>query len=438
MNPAARAAAMAVAACLAAAVVTSGVRRRAAAQTVDVQRARTLVVGTPQGGARADRVDAARTGRAREALPSGGLRIEWRASVGELVEHAPLVDTAGVTYVVGTRGEVGAVGRDGVERWHVPTGAMQPGPAALLSDDAVVFVDAAGEAVAVRDGALRWRLRFGRGDAARPAPLPLDDGGVVVATTQDLAAIDAEGHLRARTTLPEPTTFPLVAALGKVVAIGASGTVWTWTPGAPEPVRAASFGTPIADGAALANGRTLLAVSAGQTQLLAVDLDRPGLGSSATTRAVAPAGLFLGPPAVHGATARLLVTTATTELAVAFDASGTEVSRNVLAMHPPPVAADGGAGALLPPPHTPPLVDDGGRLAFATSDGSVGVVSGGGSEVVADACPVAVATVGRLPAIAGMAPLETGTIVVVCTSGTLLAVRGSQPRPSSPAAAGGR
>ncbi len=438
MSSPARAATLYVAACLAAAVVAGGLRRRAAAQTVDVQRARTLVVGTPSGGARADRIDAARTGRAREALPSGGLRIEWRASVGELVEHAPLVDTAGVTYVVGTRGEVGAVGRDGIERWHLATGAMQPGPAALLSDDTMVFVDAAGEAVAVRDGALRWRRRFGRGDAARPAPLPLDDGGVVVATTQDLTVLDAEGRLRARATLPEPTTFPLVAALGRVVAVGASGTVWTWIPGAPEVLRAASFETPIADGAALAGGRTLLAVGAAQTQLLALDLDRPGLASAATTRAVAPAGLFLGPPAVRGSTAHLLVTTPTTELAVAFDASGSEISRSVLAVHPPPMAADGGAGALVAPAHAPPIVDDAGRLAFATSDGTVGVVTGAGSEALSDACPVAVATVGRLPAVAGMAPLETGAFVVACASGTVLAVRGSPARGGGPSPMRGR
>jgi hypothetical protein len=252
----------------------------ARAQPIDVQRARTLVVGAPAGHARTDRLDAARTGRTREALPSAGLRTEWRTSLGELIEHPPLVDGNGVSYVVGARGEVSAVGPDGTERWHVTTGAMQSGPGTLLSDDTLVFVDAAGEAVAVREGAVRWRLRFGRSDAARPAPLPLADGGVVVATTQDLASLDAEGHERARTTLPEPTTLPLLSALGKVVAVGASGTVWTWTPGAPEVTRCGAFGSPVADGAALADDHTLVAVNAAQTHLLAIDLAHPSAATS--------------------------------------------------------------------------------------------------------------------------------------------------------------
>jgi outer membrane protein assembly factor BamB len=403
----------------------------AIAQTIDVQRARTLVVGTPSAGARMDRLDAARTGRTRDPLPSSGLRTEWRASLGALVEHAPLVDADGVAYAVGTRGEVSAVGRDGTERWHAATGAMQPGPAALLADDSVVFVDAAGEAVAVRAGAVRWRVRFGRSDAERPAPLPLADGGVVVATTHDLAALDIDGHARGRTTLPEPTTFPLVAALGKVLAVGASGTVWTWTPGAPEPTRAAGFGSAISDGAALADEHTLVAVSASQTRLLAVDL----VHGSATTRAVAPgapAGLFLGPPAMHGASAYLLVTAPTTELAVAFDASGAETVRTMIATHPAPLALDGGAGAVVAPPHTPPLVDADGRIAFATSDGSVGVASASGSELMSDACPQAVASAGRLPPVAGLAPLGRGAFVAACTSGTLVAVRGTSGGPGAP------
>jgi hypothetical protein len=403
---------------------------RARAQPIDVQRARTLVVGTPGGRARTDRLDAARTGRVRESLPQAGLRTEWRSSLGELIEHAPLVDAGGVSYVVGARGEVSAVGPDGTERWHVTTGAMQSGPSTLLSDDTLVFVDAAGEAVAVRDGSVRWRLRFGRGDAARPAPLPLADGGVVVATTQDLAVLDAEGHERARTTLLEPTTSPLLSALGKVVAIGASGTVWTWTPGAPEATRGGAFGSPIADGAALADDHTLVAVSAAQTHLLAIDLAHP---SAAMTRAVNPAGLLLGPPAMRGSTAHLLATTLTTDLAVAFDPSGSETLRTAIGNHPPPLAPDGGAAVLVAPPHTAPLVDADGTMAFATADGSIGVATAAGSELLSDACPAApsaavlVGAASRLPSlppVVGLAPLESGAFVAACASGTLVAIRG--------------
>lgn len=411
-----------VAAVASAAIATSVVlERRAPAQTVDVQRPRTLVVGTPGGaGSRADRVDGARTGGTRTSLPTGSLRTEWRASLGVPLEVAPVVDAHGTTYVVGTRGEVVAVGRDGAERWRVSTGSNQPGPAALLSDDTLVFVDAAGEAVALRDGALRWRVRFGRSDASHPAPLPLDDGGVVVATTRDLAALDADGHERARTTLPEPTTLPLVAAMGKVVAVTSSGAVWTWTPGAAEVTRVASFEGPVEDGAALADERTLVAVTGGRAHLAAVDLVR----GTAATRAVAPTGLWLGPPATRGGTAYLLLLAPTSDLALGLDASGAEVLRALLVTHPPPVAADGGAAALVAGPHTAPLVDAAGTLAFATPEGGVGVVARGVVDVISEACSAGAAA-SRTAPVAALAPLAPGVLVAACRTGTLLAVRGS-------------
>jgi hypothetical protein len=407
----------------------------AGAQTADVQRPRTLVIGTPGGGARTDRVDAARSGRSSTPLPlaeGGGLRIEWRAALGASVDVAPVVDARGTTYVAGTRGEVVAVARDGSEKWRVSTGAIQPSAPALLSDDSLVFADAAGEVVAVREGAVRWRVRFGRADPARttpPAPVALDDGGIVVATSRDLAVLDAEGHERARTTLPEPTTFPLVSALGKVVAVTASGAVWTWTPGASEVTRVASFGGPIDDGAALADDHTLLAVTSGRQHLVAVDLVR----GTTTTRAITPTGLWLGPPSVAAGTAHLLLQAPTSELALAVDASGAETSRALLTTHPPPISTDGGAAQLVALPHTPLLVDAAGTLAFATAEGSVGVVSGGVVDVVADVCPPAPGPRGAVAATAALAPLGAGAFVAACRSGTLLAVRsggaGEKPAP---------
>jgi hypothetical protein len=415
-------------------VALAGAAAGARAQTGDVQRPRTLVIGTP-AGARTDRIDAARSGRSGTPLPlaeGGGLRIEWRAALGASVDVAPVVDAHGTTYVAGTRGEVVAVARDGSEKWRVSTGAIQPSAPALLSDDSLVFADAAGEAVAVREGVVRWRVRFGRADTARstpPAPVALDDGGVVVATTRDLAVLDADGRERARTTLPEPTTFPLVSALGKVVAVTASGAVWTWTPGASEVTRVASFGGPIDDGAALADDHTLLAVASGRQHLVAVDLIR----GTTTTRAITPTGLWLGPPSMTAGTAHLLLQAPTSELALAVDASGAETSRTLLTTHPPPVSTDGGAAQLVALPHTPLLVDAAGTLAFATAEGSVGVVSGGVVDVVADVCPPAPGPRGAVAATAALAPLGAGAFVAACRSGTLLAVRnggtGEKPAP---------
>lgn len=407
----------------------------AGAQPADVERPRTVVVGTPVGGARTDRVDAARSGRSGSPLPlaeSGGLRIEWRAALGASVDVAPVVDARATTYIAGTRGEVVAVARDGSERWRVATGAIQPSAPVLLSDDSLIIADAAGEAVAVREGVVRWRVRFGRSDPARvnpPAPLALDDGGVVVATARDLAMLDADGHERARTTLPEPTAFPLVSALGRVLAVTATGTVWSWSPGASEVTRVGSFGGPIDDGAALADDHTLLAVAGGRQHLVAVDLVR----GTSTTRAVAPTGLWLGPPSMAARTAHLLLQAPTSELALSVDASGAETSRALLTTHPPPLSADGGAGLLVALPHTPLLVDVSGTVAFATAEGGVGVVSGGVVDLVADVCPPAPGPRGALAAAAALVPLGPGAFAVACRSGTLLAVRnggaGEKPVP---------
>src|SRR5208283_2908429 len=104
----------------------------------------------------------------------------------------------------------------------------QPGPGALLSDDTLVFADGAGEAVAVRDGSVRWRSRFGRPSSAHAGPLPLDDGGVVVGSGPDLAVLDAAGGERARIVLAEVTSHPLTWGLDQILAIGDTGTVWAW------------------------------------------------------------------------------------------------------------------------------------------------------------------------------------------------------------------
>ncbi len=400
---------------------------------MNVERPRTLVVGLPSAGARAERIDGARTGRTSSPLPASGLRIEWRVSLGAILEHAPLVDVRGSTYVVGSRGEVIAIARDGTERWRTSTGAAQPGPAALLADDTVVFVDAAGEAVAVRDGSIRWRVAFGRSDAGRPAPLPLEDGGVVVAAANELAALDADGEERARTALPESTAVPLLAALGQVVAITTSGAVWTWTPGAPESTRIGSFGSPIDGCAALADDHTLIAVAEDQTHLTAVDL----VTGAATVRAFAPVGLWLGPPAMRGGTAHLVLFTQTGEVGVAVDASGNEVSRVPLALRPTPMATDGGPGGFTAPLHTPPLVDAAGAFAFGTTNGAIGVVGAKGVDLLAEACePPLVGATRTAPPVVGLAPLEGGAFVAACHAGTLLALGGRKgvvPAPLGPA-----
>ena len=395
-------------------------------QTVDVQHPLTIVSGTPAGGARTDRIDSFRSGCSRDPLPAGGLASTWHIGVGAFLEHAPVVDAQGTAYVVGSRGEVVAVGRDGSERWRAATGAAQAGAPVLASDETLAFVDAAGIAVGVREGVVRWRTRFGRSDTSRPAPLALDDGGVVVATAHDLATLDAEGHVRSRTALPEAASAPLVAALGKVIAVTVSGAVWSWcgatTGCAVEPTRLGSFGAPVEGGAVLGDDHTLLAITAGGAHLAAMDLAR----GTVATRAVAPAGVWLGPPSVHAGAATLQLLAPAADVAVVLDASGAETARIVLGMHPPPAITDGGPVVIAPVPHTAPLVDASGTLVFATTDGSVGAARTSGAsrvDLVAGICPP---NDHAEPAVAGIAPIGPSAIVVACRAGALVALQGGE------------
>jgi hypothetical protein len=399
---------------LAVAVIGLLLAGAAAAQTLETRRARTLVVGTPNGGARVDRVTRGRTGQSQDALPAASLRIQWQTPfLGMGIEQAPLVDPAGTTLVVGAQGDVVAIGRDGAQLWQAATAAIQPGPAALLSDGSMVFATGSGDAVAVREGRLRWRSRFGRADAAHPAPLPLEDGGVVVATGRDLAVLDADGNERARATLPESATAPLVSALGRVVIVASSGTVYAWALGG-EPARVGSFGSSVDQGAALVDDHTLVAVTSAHTHLTAVDLTN----GSMTTRAIAASSLWLGPPTTQGGVAHLLAMTQTSDLLVGLDAAGSEVGRALLGTRPVLLGPDGGPAALVAPPHVPPIVDRAGVVAFATNQG-VGVASGATVEFVADVCPVA-----SNGAAAGLAPLGAGAFVLACRAGSLVALNG--------------
>jgi hypothetical protein len=368
------------------------------------------------------------------------LRVEWSVPLGALVERSPLVDAQGAVYLVGTRGEVIALAGDGSERWRVMTGAGQPGPPVLLSDDTLVFADDAGTAVAVRSGHVRWKAHFGRNDPGRPAPLALDDGGVVVATSRDLALLDADGHERARTTLPEETTAPLVSALRSVVTVSTRGTVWTWTPGAHDAVRIGAFGSPIDGGAALADERTLVAVTAGESHLTAVDL-RTG---AVSTRAVSLGSLWLGPPAMFEDKAFIVSLTPVGMVAMATDGAGRELARTVIAPRALAPAPDGGPQAVVPEAHTPPLIDAAGTLIFATSEGRVGAAThtgkGDGSvELAGTPCgPVAGAGggAGATPIVAGLAPLATDAVVAACASGTAFAMSGRESRETGSGDAG--
>jgi hypothetical protein len=403
-------------------------------QAVDVARAHTFVTGSPPlpQAPRAGRGGDARDDVTPGGLPAGRLVVEWRAALGIALRRAPVLGPDDAVDVVSAEGEVVTLGRDGTERARLATGANDPSPVARLSAGDLVFVDEAGEAVGVRAGHVTFRSRFGRGAAVGPGPLPLDDGGVIVATEHEIALLDAAGGERARVTLAEPIRAPLVPASGHVFAITGSGAVWSWRPGASSLERVGAFGGPIDGAAALDGDSALLAALPEQGLIVAVDLVR---GASAV-RATTSEGLWLGPPSTAGDLAFVPLLTTAAEVVVGIDRAGNEISRTVIGGRAAKLAADAGATPLAAPPHTPALVDAKGTFFFATPTGDIGSASDVRSpnasvELMADVCGARNTTEpargGRTPdpPVVGLVAARAGRVVAACSNGTVVSIRGA-------------
>jgi hypothetical protein len=415
---------------IAAAVATAAVfgARSADAQRIDPRRPAVFVVGAPGGASPTLRGDGKRSGSTKEVLPSGVLRIGWRKTIGLSIEQPVLAGPDGTLAVVtATRGDVIFLDGDGEEKGRVTAGSASVGPATMTSDGTVVFTTSAGDAIGIRRTSPRPRFvtRIGGERNVRAAPLSLDDGGVVIATSTDLVVLDAEGNVRTRVSLPESPAAPLLSSGDKVIAVTSTGAVYGWTPGR-EAVRLGSFGAPIDGGAALADGSTLIAVIEGN-HLVELDLGR----GARVSRSIAAQGLYLGPPSVRaiaggGSLATVLAYTQTRAMVVSIDPGGQEILRASIATMTPPTLADGGVAPLVAPPHTGPLVDARGAVAFAAPDGHVGMVGPDG----------AVDTIGELPCtrqnprtsgIAGLTALGRGAFAVTCESGAVAKITGAEP-----------
>ena len=226
--------------------------RDADAQRLDPRRPAVFVVGAPGGASPTMRGDGHRTGASKELLPSGVLHIAWRKTIGLSIDQPALAGPDGTLAVVTARGDVVFIDSSGEEKGRATSGTTSIGPATMTSDGTVVFLSSAGDAIGLRRTSPRPRFvtRIGGDRNVRSAPLSLEDGGVVVATTSDLVVLDSEGNVRSRVTLPESPAAALLASGDKVLAVTSTGAVYGWTPGR-EPVRLGSFGAPIDGGAAL-------------------------------------------------------------------------------------------------------------------------------------------------------------------------------------------
>lgn len=398
--------------------------RDVGAQHLDPRRPATFVVGAPGGAAPMVRGDARRRGFAAAGLPSGPLRIAWRKTLGIGLEQPALATAEQTLAIVTARGDVVFLDGTGDELARTTVGGGAASPATMTSDGTVVFVTSGGDAVGVRRTSVRPRFttRLGGDRNVRSAPLALDDGGTVVATTADLVVLDADGNVRARTSLPESPAAPLLATADRILAVTTSGTVFGWIPGR-EPVRVGAFGAPIDGGAALVSDTTLLAVIEGN-HLVELDVVRGGRA----TRAIAAQGLYLGPPAVRGSSATLLGVTSTRTFLVDVDASGQEARRAVVGTFATKTLADGGAAPLTAPPHASPLVDPRGAAAFATPDNHVGVITAEGVvETIGE--PLCSSAVSGRAGVAGLTPWGRGAFAVVCEGGSVVRIEGPDAEP---------
>jgi len=425
-------------------------------QRVAPARPLSLVVGRAESPAPAERVDGARLGLSPVPLPDGAIHVAWRRAAGPFVEHAPLVTPEGDIVVFSGRGDFVELAADGSEKRRVAIGNGPLGPGAILADGTIVTMTTSGEAVGVRTGVetahVRFRTRVGdRGMLALVAPLPLDDGGVVVANSvctpspsgepssgpagapwqSEIAALDTDGRVRTRTTLPLAVVWPLVATRLGVVGVSADGTVFVWAPGS-DPLRVGTFGGILDGGAAASSGTTLVAVVDGKS-VVSMDLEH---GETRVLHSTA-GGVVLGPPSIAPGGIWVLEATPSGHRLLSLDGQG-GASPFPTAGAPAALEADGGIAPTSTPIHTATLVDTAGRVAFAGPDGHVGVLGPRGTFELGEAlCGRGAPPLGATGAssaraarpsagFAGLTPTAPGSFLVACEGGTLLEVTGER------------
>jgi outer membrane protein assembly factor BamB len=247
---------------------------------------------------------------------------------------------------------------------------------------------------------------------ARMSVLPLDDGGVAIASGQEVSEVDADGTIRQKTRLAERVMGPLVATPVGTVATTTSGAAYLVRPGYAR--KLGTFGgEPSESGASTVDGRTLWAVVDHQ-RVVALDLAN---GTTQVRFAVNDQSLH--GPVVFGRHDTLVFTTWTGVL-VTLDPNGREARRTPLESRFSSLVTDAGKvdfAALEESP--PPITDDDGRVAFARVGGRIGVVAPDGSANL-------VANPG-CSSPAALAPAGAKRLVVGCRDGTVVLVGDDVP-----------
>jgi hypothetical protein len=345
----------------------------ALAQRFDPKRPVNFSVGTPRGPVATERLDAHRSGSTNATLPTGRLKTVWHHALGGLISEPPLLVGNDVVLVAG-RGEIVFLdSKIGDEIVRVPIGASPLGPATALSDGTIVLVVDTNEAVGVRKDGVTFRTRLSGGRGGDTSPLSLDDGGAVVATGGELAALDSRGGIRARASLPEPVDGSLLAASGRILAVTTSGVVFGWIPGR-EPERLGNFGGRAFGGATLEGDSTLLGIIDGD-RVMALDLTR----GVAAPRYSSSGLLLLGPASSHAETAYFLAKGPGRAYLIGVDRAGQETTHVPVVQGQIPLLVDGGVAPPTIGGHAPLVVDRSGAVAYAIED-EIGVVDASGSS----------------------------------------------------------
>jgi hypothetical protein len=395
------------------------------AEVVNVERSGVFVVGGPPSGD-------AKSGLGvmeHPMMPIGELRARWTVSVGtDVLEHAPVIDHQGSICAVDSVGNVTAISKDGTVLWQVATGARDAAAPAVLADDTILIMSSSGDAVALRAGVVLWRAPATSRSRAPTAALALYDGGVAISVGPVITLLDADGGIRARTSIASSSVVSLLGFRDVILAADTSGVVWSWTAGPGGPERVGSLGDR-SDAPALID-RWLVSIASSGTRVVELDI----LSHRSTVVAEARAGeRFLGGPTLRESvrdghwSAIIQASSPNGEFAIVLSDNGQEQSRRMIFSRAPVVLPDGGTQVPSSEPRTPLIVDASGTLVFSTASGDVGSVRGDTVQRLSGVCSPQRAQVrgasegsGSVrPSIVGLSWLPPRTILATCRSGII-------------------
>lgn len=394
----------------------------AGADGVEVDAPATMVVGTPQGNAPRDRLDATRRGQTSTRLPSAPGEL-WRRELAGGLEVQPLVDAEGGLIAALVSPDLVRLGADGRQVWRTRLGVAAAAVAPVItSDGSTVVLTGDGRLWSVSaGGVVRYERELHmRTKKTLAAPHARDDGGVYVATDDGLLMVSGDGAIEARTALDGRPAGGLIPWRNGVLATLSDGSVVHWRPPS-GPRQVGDFGGAIEGGGVLASDRTLVAVVE-QERVIGIDL----LGGGRTLIAAAGGtGAPLEAPPTLDPTGVLLISNVVGEL-FGVDASGGLVRNMALENLPIGLGTDGGTGlsAILgrveSRPSPPMIVDPSGRVAFTRNSGKVGLIEPGGGAVTTVSPRMCARPLAVLPA-------GDDRLLVACHSGSVAMFGGSAP-----------